>query len=90
MSARFQHSAGSISSIGSLDLKGDEPAMIETATRLGVPFRLFEASELESLTPKLANPSEVVFAEVGCHGVSEAAALALSGGSLVVEKKKNC
>ena len=33
--------AGSISSIGSLDLKGDEPAMIETATRLGVPFRLF-------------------------------------------------
>lgn len=80
--------AGSISSIGSLDLKGDEPAMIETATRLGVPFRLFEANELESLTPKLANPSEVVFAEVGCHGVSEAAALALSGGSLVVEKKK--
>ena len=80
--------AGSISSVGSLDLKGDEPAIIETALRLGVPFRLFEASELESLTPKLANPSEVVFTEVGCHGVSEAAAIALSGGSLVVEKKK--
>ena len=80
--------AGSISSVGSIDLKGDEPAIIETALRLGVPFRLFEASELESLTPKLANPSEVVFTEVGCHGVSEAAAIALSGGSLVVEKKK--
>ena len=80
--------AGSISSVGSLDLKGDEPAIIETALRLGVPFRLFEANELESLTPKLANPSEVVFTEVGCHGVSEAAAIALSGGSLVVEKKK--
>ena len=80
--------AGSISSVGSLDLKGDEPAIIETALRLGVPFRLFEANELESLTPKLANLSEVVFTEVGCHGVSEAAAIALSGGSLVVEKKK--
>ena len=80
--------AGSISSVGSLDLKGDEPAIIETALRLGVPFRLFEANELESLTPKLANPSEVVFTEVGCHGVSEAAAIALSGGILVVEKKK--
>ena len=80
--------AGSISSVGSLDLKGDEPAIIETALRLGVPFRLFEANELESLTPKLANPSEIVFTEVGCHGVSEAAAIALSGGSLVVEKKK--
>ena len=80
--------AGSISSVGSIDLKGDEPAIIETALRLGVPFRLFEANELESLTPKLANPSEVVFTEVGCHGVSEAAAIALSGGSLVVEKKK--
>lgn len=80
--------AGSIASVGSLDLKGDEPAIIETALRLGVPFRLFEANELESLTPKLANPSEVVFTEVGCHGVSEAAAIALSGGSLVVEKKK--
>jgi len=80
--------AGSISSVGSLDLKGDEPAIIENALRLGVPFRLFEANELESLTPKLANPSEVVFTEVGCHGVSEAAAIALSGGSLVVEKKK--
>jgi cobalt-precorrin 5A hydrolase/precorrin-3B C17-methyltransferase len=80
--------AGAIACIGSLDLKGDEPAMIETAVRLGVPFRVFTAAELEVLTPKLANPSDVVFAEVGCHGVSEAAALALADGDLVVEKKK--
>ena len=79
---------GSISCIGSLDLKGDEPAIIETALRLGVPFRVFNASELEAMTPKLANPSSIVFSEVGCHGVSEAAALALSNGELVLEKKK--
>ena len=80
--------AGAIACVGSLDLKGDEPAMIETAARLGVPYRLFTAAELEALTPKLANPSDVVFAEVGCHGVSEASALALADGALVVEKQK--
>lgn len=80
--------AGAIACIGSLDLKADEPAIIETAVRLGVPFRVFTAAELEVLTPKLANPSGVVFAEVGCHGVSEAAALALADGDLVIEKKK--
>lgn len=79
-----------IACVTSLDLKGDEPAMIETAKRLGVPFRVFEATELEAETSRLANPSDVVFAEVGCHGVSEGSALAASGpdAKLVVEKQK--
>ncbi len=79
-----------ISCVGSLDLKADEPAMIEVAARLGVPFRVFAADELEALTNRLANPSDVVFQEVGCHGVSEAAALALAGpdGTLAVAKTK--
>lgn len=82
--------AGAIACVGSFDLKGDEPAMIQTAARLGVPYRLFTAAELESETPRLATPSDVVFAEVGCHGVSEGAALALGGaaGVLMVEKQK--
>ena len=79
---------GAVACVGSLDLKGDEPAMIETAARMGVPFRVFTAAELEAQTEQLANPSDVVFAEVGCHGVSEAAALALGNGELVVEKTK--
>ncbi|MBL4874848.1 MAG: cobalamin biosynthesis protein, partial [Rhodobacteraceae bacterium] len=65
-----------VACVTSLDLKGDEPAMIETARRLGVPYRLFDAETLEAEAPRLANPSDVVFAEVGCHGVSEGAALA--------------
>ncbi len=79
-----------ISCVGSLDLKADEPAMIEVAARLGVPFRVFAADELEALTNRLANPSDIVFQEVGCHGVSEAAALALAGpdGTLAVAKTK--
>ena len=45
---------------------------------------------MEAEASRLANPSEVVFAEVGCHGVSEGAALAAAGSEavLVVEKVK--
>lgn len=85
---------GAIASVNSIDLKGDEPAIIKVAQRLDVPFRLFTSDELEEKRDKLANPSDVVFAEVGCHGVSEAAALAASNDAavLVIEKQKtaNC
>ncbi|WP_137702467.1 precorrin-3B C(17)-methyltransferase [Marimonas lutisalis] len=82
---------GAIACVASLDLKADEPAMNDVARRLGVPFRVFTAAELDAQTPHLANPSDVVFAEVGTHGVSEAAALAI-GGTLHVAKRKtaNC
>ncbi|MEH6361554.1 MAG: cobalamin biosynthesis protein, partial [Amylibacter sp.] len=81
---------GCIAAIGSLDLKADEPAMNLLATRLGVPFRVFTAEELEVYADRLANPSDVVFQEVGCHGVSEAAAFALghADASLRIEKQK--
>ena len=78
---------GAIACVASIDLKADEPAMNELARRLGVPFRLFTAAELEAQADRLANPSDVVFAEVGCHGVSEGAALAC-GGVLTVAKRK--
>ena len=76
---------GAVSCVASIDLKADEPAMNVVAARLGVPLRLFTAAELEAQA--VPTPSDVVFAEVGCHGVSEGAALA-SGGDLVVEKRK--
>jgi cobalt-precorrin 5A hydrolase / precorrin-3B C17-methyltransferase len=81
-------SASSVSCVVSIDLKMDEVAVNELAASLGVPVRFFSAKELENLTPYLANPSDVVFAEVGCHGVSEGAALAAAGsnGKLRVEK----
>jgi len=64
--------------------------MIETARRLGVPLRLFTAQELEAEVGRLENPSDVVFAEVGCHGVAEGAALAVAGAEaqLVIAKEK--
>ncbi|QIE46937.1 precorrin-3B C(17)-methyltransferase [Pseudohalocynthiibacter aestuariivivens] len=78
---------GAIACVATIDLKADEPAMNVVAARLGVPLRLFTAAELEAQSALLANPSDVVFAEVGCHGVAEGAALA-AGGALVVEKHK--
>lgn len=81
---------GALAAVATLDLKADEPAVNALAAALGVPLRLFTAPELERLTPRLATPSEVVFAEVGCHGVSEAAALAVAGAAaeLALPKRK--
>jgi len=86
--------AAAVACVVSLDLKADEDAVHALASHLGVPARFFTAAELEAETPRLANPSDVVFAEVGCHGVAEGAALAATGserlgGVLAVAKRKS-
>lgn len=88
---QFDYASEAIACVASLDIKMDDPAIGAVAEYLGVPARFFSAKELESLTPRLANPSKVVFAEVGCHGVAEGAALAASGdnGFLVIKKIKS-
>ena len=80
-----------ISGIWSIDLKMDEPAIAEAAANLGASLRFFSAETLEAETHRLVNPSEVVFREVGCHGVAEAAALAAAGpdAHLLVPKSKS-
>ncbi len=86
---------GALKGVFTLDLKADEPAVLELSARLGVPLRLFDARTLEQQSERLENPSEVVFAEVGCHGVSEAAALAGAGAGeradirLILPKQKS-
>ena len=77
--------------IASIDVKSDEAAVHAVAKHFGVPARFFDATRLEEETPRLKNPSDVVFAEVGCHGVAEGAALAAVGiaGSLIVPKVKS-
>lgn len=79
-----------VHSVNTITLKADEPAIIDLAAALDVPLRLFEAYALKAETPRLANPSDVVFAEVGTHGVSEAAALAQAGpsGEFLIAKRK--
>ncbi len=83
--------ADSVAVVASLDLKSDEAAVLGLARDLGVAARFFDAATLEALTPRLATPSETVFAAVGCHGVAEGAALAAAadGGALIVAKQKS-
>lgn len=83
--------AGAVGAVVSIDVKADEPAVHAVAEALEVPARFFPAEILEAETPRLATPSDLVFREVGCHGVSEGAALAAAGstGQLVQPKVKS-
>ncbi|MDF1750556.1 MAG: cobalamin biosynthesis protein, partial [Alphaproteobacteria bacterium] len=80
-----------IAAIGTVDLKGDESALKAISAALDRPLRLFTPAELEALTPHLPNPSDIVFQEIGCHGVAEASALALAGRTarFVSEKRRS-
>ncbi|MEM9331715.1 MAG: precorrin-3B C(17)-methyltransferase [Pseudomonadota bacterium] len=82
---------GAVAGLVSIDLKADEAALHDAADHFGVPLRFFDAATLEQQTPRLANPSEIVFSEVGCHGVAEGAALAATGdhSELIVPKRKS-
>jgi cobalt-precorrin 5A hydrolase/precorrin-3B C17-methyltransferase len=82
--------AGAVACVASIALKAAEPAIHALAGRLGVPARFLDAAALAAETPRLANPSEVVFAETGCWGVAEGAALAAAGAdaALVVPKRR--
>lgn len=84
-------SEDSLACLASLDIKEDEPAIHAVAKAFGIPARFFDAARLEAETPRLEKPSARVFAETGCHGVAEGAALAASGpdAALVVAKTKS-
>jgi len=77
----------SLAAIATIDLKADEAALNEAARHFNVPLRLFTAEELASEANRLPNPSQIVHAEVGTPGVSEAAAI--KAGALIVEKQKS-
>lgn len=79
---------GALMGLFTLALKSDEPAVNALATKLATPLRVFTAEELETETSRLANPSSTVFAEVGCHGVAEAAALAAAGPEAILRLPK--
>lgn len=76
----------SVAALASVDVKSDEPGMLEAAEKLGVPVRFYSAGELAEI--EVPNPSPVVESAVGTPSVAEAAALA-GGGELVVEKRKS-
>ncbi len=80
-----------LAAIASIDSRREEAAILAVAAHFSVPAVFFDAARLEEETPRLKNPSEIVFARVGCHGVAEAAALAALGpeAELVLGKIKS-
>ena len=86
-----QLTTDSIAAIATVTLKADEPAVHALADRLNIPIKLFTPEELEHFSDKVQYPSDTVFAEIGCHSVAEAAALACAGETAqqVVPKVKN-
>lgn len=91
MLAQHGLAKASLAAIASIDLKEDEAAITALCRHLGLPFRVFSASELNAQSPRLKTPSAVVMAEVGCPGVAEGAALAAAGpdSELIVAKTKS-
>lgn len=84
-------SADELAAIASIDSRRHEAAILAVARHFAVPALFFDAPRLERETPRLKNPSAVVFARVGCHGVAESAALAAIGDNaeLVLGKIKS-
>jgi cobalamin biosynthesis protein CbiG len=73
-----------LAAVASIDSRVHETAILAAARHLDVSTVFFDAPTLEKETPRLKNPSDVVFRQVGCHGVAEAAALAAIGESAVL------
>ena len=86
------HTAGyateSVASIGTIELKKDEPMIAELHRRMPyASLDIYSAEELNKV--KIPNPSEKVFETTGCYGVAEASAkIANKHSFLVIEKQK--
>ena len=85
-----------LSAIASIDVKQDEVGLIELANDLKLPFRCYDAKHLRSVEDQLTQRSDIVFREVACYGVAEAAALVdaatlaeLTKPELLIPKQKN-
>ena len=80
-----------IGGIYSVDVKADEIALHELGAHLDRPPRFYPAPRLEAETPRVAEPSSVVFKEIGTHSVAEASALAAAGADacMLAPKRKS-
>ena len=85
--AEAELSPFAVHSVNTIDLKADEPAILDVAARLDVPLRLHAAADLDGMTYKVPNPSEIVFSEVRTRSVAEASALIQSDAITLVRPK---
>ena len=67
-----------VRAVACLDIKQNEPGLIELAAHLGIPSAVFRADQLVAYEPRLSHRSAIAFEHSGCWGVAESAALAMA------------
>lgn len=67
-----------IQALASIDLKRDEPGLLELAEQLALPLTFFTSTQLTAYESRLSHRSEIAFERTGCYGAAESAALALA------------
>ena len=83
---KFKLSSKSIAKLVSIKKPKDVQGLIDAGKEISVPVQYIEREELAGITAP--NPSETVKAFEGTASVSEAAAILVSNGKLIVEKQK--
>ena len=78
----------SLRALATVDVKADEPGLLELADALAVPLMVFTRDRLQAVG-RVPTPSTVVEKHIGVQSVCEAAALlATHRGRLIVPKRK--
>ncbi|WP_426139326.1 cobalamin biosynthesis protein [Pseudomonas sp. DWP3-1-2] len=70
-----------LSALASIDIKSNEPGLLELARQLGLPLIFFSSAQLAPFESQLTHRSPLAFQHTKCHGVAESAALALASRS---------
>jgi len=83
---KFNLSSKSIAKLVSIKKPSDVQGLIDIGKEMGIPIEYVEREELAQISAP--NPSETVKDFEGTSSVSEAAAIKVSGGKLIVEKQK--
>ena len=83
---KFKLSSKSISKLVSIKKPEDVQGLIDLGKEMGIPVEYVNREDLAEINAP--NPSETVKAFEGTASVSEAAAIKVSGGELIVEKQK--
>ena len=83
---KFQLSSKSIAKLVSIKKPEDVQGLIDFGKEIGIPVEYVNREDLAEISAP--NPSETVKAFEGTASVSEAAAIKVSGGELIVEKQK--
>ena len=67
-----------VHALASIDLKRQEPGVLQLAAQLNLGFEVFSAEQLAPYAPRLSHSSAIAFEHTGCFGIAESAALALA------------